>query len=216
MRIDVSGKILKYVRQRFFHSATFAPFFGVGDQILHEHAFAGENSWLLVVSWLLAPYSSLSSRSVASRKRHKKHLRVATWLLLSKLKSGRNRYSKCSSEPSWGSEKINFGNSFISLRSFLSQLSPLSFFNLNTKWSLKSSLDAFTKLQRCWYVISNSKEKFYCQEQRNYKCHILRMIFKHCGLSHILWNMYVKRKWQILLDTCFLLTLLLLCFRLFP
>ena len=44
MRIDVSGKILKYVRQRFFHSATFAPFFGVGDQILHEHAFAGENS----------------------------------------------------------------------------------------------------------------------------------------------------------------------------
>ena len=215
MRIDVSGKILKYVRQRFFHSATFAPFFGVGDQILHEHAFAGENSWLLVVSWLLAPYSSLSSH--ASWKKHKKtSARCYLASSFEGLKSGRNRYSKCSSEPSWGSEKINFGNSFISLRSFLSQLSPLSFFNLNTKWSLKSSLDAFTKLQRCWYVISNSKEKFYCQEQRNYKCHILRMIFKHCGLSHILWNMYVKRKWQILLDTCFLLTLLLLCFRLFP
>ena len=57
-----------------------------------------------------------------------KNICVATWLLLSKLKSGRNRYSKCSSEPSWGSEKINFGNSFISLRSFLSFSTCFPFF----------------------------------------------------------------------------------------
>ena len=77
--IDVSWKILKYGNALSIQQL-LPPFFGVGDQILHEHAFTGENSWLLVVSslLLLAPYSSYSSDAgvaMVVQAKHKKHLR---------------------------------------------------------------------------------------------------------------------------------------------